>query len=155
MSIHNPAANKKQPGPFMGGGAATAVTRNRAKVVLTRRRLRGETFSLGLLTFLTGGWLIASPWALHYISIDTRVNAWACGGAICVLTLASTIALVQDYLRWFVALIGVWLMVTVITIDVGAASKWNDLVVGFVVFISSAVLWEMVPYMGRPGSVKN
>jgi hypothetical protein len=49
---------------------------------------------------------------------------------------------VQDYLRWFVALIGVWLMITVITIDVGAASKWNDLVVGFVVFISSAVLWE-------------
>ena len=57
--------------------------------------------------------------------------------------------------RWFVALIGVWLMITVITIDVGAASKWNDLVVGFVVFISSAVLWEMVPYMGRPRSVKN
>lgn len=148
MSTHNPVTRIEQSGPLASGATASRQARREGEHVLKPGfRWRGELISLNLFTLLLGGWLIASPWALDYAGTAARINAWACGGAICLLTLVSAVGLAKDFLRWFNALIGVWLIVTVVTIANGTAAKWNDLVIGFLAFLASSALWEMVPHM--------
>jgi hypothetical protein len=87
------------------------------------------------LNVLAGIWLIIAPWVLGYSAEDPRWNDVVFGIIVGVFALTRAFgAYREDWLSWVNALIGVWLFVAAFTIDQTSVARWNDIVLGIIVF---------------------
>ena len=68
-----------------------------------------EDIFLACWNTMLGAFLMLAPWYLGYAGETAPTwNAWACGGAVIVLSLMA-LAQVHDWLEYAVAAVGLWL----------------------------------------------
>ncbi len=97
---------------------------------------RSEIASLSGLNVIAGIWLIIAPWVLGYSARDPRWNDVVFGIIVGVLALTrATGAYRADWMKWINAAIGVWLSIAAFTIDNTNVARWNDIILGIIVFL--------------------
>lgn len=96
------------------------------------------------VNLLLGLWLVASPWALNFISHQTATwNAWGVGTVIALAALAALVAF-QKWEEWANAALAAWLIVSPYVLEFGtqADATWNQIVVG--VLVGVLAIWAVV-----------
>jgi len=92
------------------------------------------------LNVLAGIWLIIAPFVLGYQNGDPIWNDVVFGAIVAVLAFArTTFAKRASELSWINALIGVWLFVSAFWLDSSGTAGTNDIILGCVVFVLSAL----------------
>jgi hypothetical protein len=64
---------------------------------------------LDLYNCVLASFLFVSPWLFGYASIDARIDVWASGALIVLVSFASFVAF-SDWQEWFNLLLGIWLV---------------------------------------------
>jgi SPW repeat len=73
-------------------------------------KLRRES-ALDLYTVAFGLFLFVSPWLFAYANEGARIDLWASGAAVAVLSIAAIIAF-ANWEEWLNLLLGLWLLVS-------------------------------------------
>jgi hypothetical protein len=73
-------------------------------------RLRRES-ALDFYTVAFGLFVFVSPWLFAYADEEARIDLWASGAAIAVMSVAAIIAFAR-WEEWLNLLLGIWLMVS-------------------------------------------
>ena len=66
---------------------------------------------LDLYNVLLALFLIGTPWLFAYTNADARIDIWASGAAIAVVSVATFVAF-SNWEEWVIFLLGVWLIVS-------------------------------------------
>ncbi len=98
------------------------------------------------LNILVGLWLILSPWALAFSTVDAaRWNCVIIGLAIAIFAMVRVAAPLQyEGLSWMNFVLGIWLILSPFLLNYGGieAAMWNSVIVGLIVLILAA--WSAV-----------
>lgn len=89
------------------------------------------------VNLVLGLWLIVSPWALNFATVQVPTwNAWAVGVVIAVAALAALIAF-NKWEEWVEAALGGWLIVSPFLLGFSMVmnATWNQIIVGAIVGI--------------------
>jgi SPW repeat len=67
-------------------------------------------YILDVYNLLLALFLFVSPWLFAYASRVARIDVWACGALIAVVSLAAIVAF-SDWEEWLNLLLGIWMVV--------------------------------------------
>jgi hypothetical protein len=103
------------------------------------------------LNLILGAWMFLSAFLWTHSPVD-RVNDWTIGLAIVVF---AVIAMTSPAVRWVNMLLAAWLFVAAFVLPhAHAGTRWNEALVGLVVFFVSIVPTEIEAGGGEhPASV--
>ena len=107
---------------------------------------------LDLYTVLFGVLLLVSPWLFAYTSEQARVDVWASGAAIVVMSIAAMIVF-SVWEEWLNLFLGIWVMVSPWVLGF-LHTKAMHVCIGLgamVAFVAALELW-LVNYEPRYGS---
>ena len=100
--------------------------------------------ALDVYNLLLGGFLFVTPWlfSYSYANEGARVDVWASGAAIVVVSLATLIAFAR-WEEWLTLLVGVWLIVSpwVIGFTHTRAMHFSIGIGAVVAFLSAIAIW--------------
>jgi hypothetical protein len=89
----------------------------------------------GLLTLVTGAWLIASPFVLDYVGDDSRLNPMICGAVVAFVALLRTGLWRAEWLSMINVAIGVWLFGSGFWLATSPSATWNSWLLGLAVIV--------------------
>ena len=113
----------------------------------TRALKRRREWPLDLYKGVLGLFLVVSPWFFSFAHQTTRVEAWAAGLALLVLSVAALIAFV-DAEEWLALALGLWLIAAPWLLGFQSAASKIHVAVGLiVVYLAALELW-LVHYDG-------
>lgn len=94
------------------------------------------------LNVLAGLWLVISPWALGFATVESAVwNSVMLGLAVAIISMMRVAApLRYEGLNWLNFVLGVWLILSPFLLNFGGleSAMWNTLITGLAVLILAA-----------------
>jgi hypothetical protein len=99
------------------------------------RDWRTGVTAAGMLSFLAGAWLIASPWALDYVAGDSRLNPIIAGAIVAFVALLRVGTWRAEWLFVVNMAVGVWLFGSGFWLATSPAAQWNSWLLGLAVIV--------------------
>jgi hypothetical protein len=113
-----------------------------ARASSTRERVT----TIAGLNVLAGLWLIIAPFVLGYSDGDPIWNDVVFGAVVLVLAGARSLFFPrQVWLSWINALVGAWLFASLFWLDSSATARWNDGIMGVIVFVLALAAASEMP----------
>jgi hypothetical protein len=103
-------------------------------------RWRRETI-LDVYQFMLGLFLFLSPWFFAYAQSISKVDAWASGLAIALISIAAILAF-SDWEEWLNLLLGLWLMLAPRILGITHTAAYVSIGVGIAIaYVALLDIW--------------
>ena len=114
--------------------------------MLNRRESALDVYKLAL-----GGFLFLSPWLFAYTYGASRLDAWACGLLLMLLSAAALFAFV-DWKEWLILALGLWMVAAPWVLGLPHAATKIHVAAGLLcAYLAGLELW-LVHYHQREGT---